>query len=225
MKPYLYKFLLFSVVLLFSSCEKLEITNNERLLVKGKIVDQNGNAIPNIPIKTEASNYILAKTRTDDNGNFELTSLNANTDPLHVLVNIATSLYFENENTEYASKVYSSEGANKQLLLDMGTVTLNGLGTFSIFLKNLPGDTNTVEYTFSYASKVCRLPLEFNSNDVCEFDQSTQDFLEVNSQNRTISGESILGTVAIFEYKLNNEPKQTIEIPVTNPPVNYVFEY
>jgi hypothetical protein len=225
MKPYLYKILLFSAVLLFSSCEKLEITNNQRLLVKGKIVDQNGNAIPNIPIKTEASNYILAKTRSDANGNFELTSLNANTDPLHVLVNIASSIYFENENPDYASKVYSSEGPNRQLLLDLGTVTLNDLGTFSIFLKNLSGDTNTVEYTLSYASKVCRLPLESNNNDDCEFDQRDQGILETNSQNRTISGESILGTVAIFEYKLNNEPTQTIEIPVTNPPVNYVFEY
>ena len=225
MKFHLYKILLFSAVLIFTSCEKLEITNNERLLVKGKVVDQNGDALPYISIRTEAVNRSLATTRSDANGNFELTSLNANTDPLHVLVNIASNLSLENDNPDYASKVYSSESANSQLLLDLGTVTLSGLGSFSVLLKNIPSDNNTVEYTLSYASKVCRLPLEFNSNDTCEFDQSTQDFLEVNSQNRTISGESILGTVAIFEYKLNNEPTQTIEIPVTNPPVNYVFEY
>lgn len=224
MKSSLYKIILFGVLLLFSSCEKLEITNNERLLVKGKIVDQNGNALSNISIKTEAVNRILSKTSTDANGNFELTSLNANTDPLHVLVNIASSINFENENPDYASKVFSSEGENEQLLLDMGTVTLSGLGSFSLLLKNLPGDNNTVEYTLSYTSIVCHLSLEFN-NDVCEFDQSTQDFLDVNSENRTIGGESILGSVAVFEYKLNNGPAQTIEIPVTNPPVNYVFEY
>jgi len=224
MKSYLYKIILFTVILSFSSCEKLEITNNERLLVKGKIVDQNGNALSNISIKTEAVNRILAKTSTDANGNFELTSLNASTDPLYVLVNIESNFYFENENPDYASKVYSSEDANKQLLLDLGTVTLSGLGSFSLLLKNLPGDNNTVEYTLSYTSKVCHLPLEFN-NDICEFDQSTQDFLEVNSQNRTIGGESILGSVAVFEYKVNGGSTQTIEIPVTNPTTTYVFEY
>ncbi|MDN3723830.1 carboxypeptidase-like regulatory domain-containing protein [Aequorivita sp. SDUM287046] len=212
-------------LLLFQSCEKLEITNNERLLVKGKIVDQNGNALANIPIKTEAVNRILAKTTTDTNGNFAFTSLNANTDPLHVLVNIAANFELENENPDYASKVFSSEGGNEQLLLDLGTITLSNLGSFSMLLKNLHGDNNTVEYTLSYTSKVCRLPLEFNNNDACEFDQSTEGFLDATSQNRTLGEESVIGTVAIFEYRLNNEPTQTIEIPVTNPPVNYVFEY
>src|SRR5690606_15662275 len=110
-----------------------------RLLVKGKVVDENGNALPYISIKTEAVNRSLANTRSDANGNFELTSLNANTDPLHVLVNIASSINFENENPDYSSNVYTSEGANSQLLLDLGTITLSGLGSFSLYLKNLSG--------------------------------------------------------------------------------------
>lgn len=225
MKLHLYKILLFSAVLLFTSCEKLEITNNERLLVKGKVVDENGNALPNISIKTEAVNRSLANTRSDANGNFELTSLNANTDPLHVLVNIASSINFENENPDYSSKVYTSEGANSQLLLDLGTITLSGLGSFSLYLKNLSGDNNSLEYTLSYTSKVCRLSLESNSNPFCELDQVENGFADPTSENRTLNRESILGSVAIIEYKLNNGATQTIEIPVTNPPTTYVFEY
>ncbi len=225
MKLHLYKILLFSAVLLFTSCEKLEITNNERLLVKGKVVDENGNALPNISIKTEAVNRSLANTRSDANGNFELTSLNANTDPLHVLVNIASSINFENENPDYSSKVYTSEGANSQLLLDLGTITLSGLGSFSLYLKNLSGDNNSLEYTLSYTSKVCRLSLESNSNPFCELDQVENGFADPTSENRTLNRESILGSVAVFEYKLNNGATQTIEIPVTNPPTTYVFEY
>lgn len=225
MKSHIYKSFLLLIVFAFSSCEKLDISDNQRLLIKGKIVDPNGEALVNIPIKTQAVNHILAKTTTDNNGNFEFTSLNANTDPLHVLINIAANFELENENPDYASKVFTSKGANEQLLLDLGTVTLNDVGSFSLLLKNLPGDNNTVQYSLSYTSKVCRLPLEFNSQDTCQFDQSTEGFLDATSQNRTLGYESITGTNAVFEYKLNDEPTQTIEIPVTNPPATYVFEY
>lgn len=226
MKYHLYKTLIFSILLLAtSSCEKLEITNNQRLLVKGRIVDQNGNALPNITIKTEAVNRILAKTRSDANGNFEFTSLNANNDPLHVLANIASNFDFQNENPDFASKVFTSEGANQSVLLDLGSVILNDLGSFSLYLKNLSGDENSVEYTLSYTSKVCRLSLNGNLNESCELNQRENGFANPTSESRTLNLESILGSIAIFEYSLNGGPTQTIEIPVTNPPTNYVFEY
>ena len=226
MKSYFYKILIFSVVLSATSCvERLDISSNERLLVKGKIVDQNGNPLQNISIHTNAVYKTLASATSDAVGDFQFTSLNANDKPLMVLINIADPFSLENENSDYSSKIYSSGVANRDLLIDLGTVTLNGVGTFSLFLKNLSGDDNYLKYTLSYTSNICNLPFNANGNDFCELDQSENGNFNPTSENRTINRESILGTFAIFEYELNNGPAQTIEIPVTNPPTTYVFEY
>jgi hypothetical protein len=226
MKHHFFKILMLSVVLSAIGCvEKLDVSSNERLLVKGTVVDQNGNPLQNISIKTGAVLKTLASTNSDASGHFEFTSLNANDKPLSVLVNIDYPIDLENGNPDYSSKVYSSGVANRNLLLDLGTVTLNGVGTFSLFLKNQPGDNNSLSYTLSYTSNICNLPINANGNDFCELDQTESNYFDQNSENRTINRESILGSFAVFEYSLNNEPTQTIEIPVTNPPTNYVFEY
>ena len=225
MMRFSYKIFLFAALFLFNSCERLEISHNQRLLVKGKIIAEGGEPIPNISVKTEALNSTLANTRTDADGNFKFTSLNVNESSLYVLINKEFKLSLENENTDYASKIFTSETDNEQLLIDLGTVKLGPVGTFSLQLINLPGDENFMEYTLSYSSKVCYLPIGFNSTDSCQFDQTIRGELDQSSQNRSFTEESILGTVAVFEYKLNNGPSQTIEIPVTYPPTNYVFEY
>lgn len=226
MKRHFLKILTLSVLLLAIGCtEKLDISSNERLLVKGKVVDQNGNPLQNIYIRTSAVYRTLASTKSDALGNFEFTSLNANDNPLFVNVNIAEEIGSEIDNPDYASKIYSSGVANRDLLLDLGTIYLNGIGTLSLFLKNVAGDDNFLEYTLSYTSNICKLPLNANGNDFCELDQTESNSFGPTSENRTINRESILGSFAIFEYKFNNGPTQTIEIPVTNPPTNYVFEY
>lgn len=225
MKHHFYKILILSVLLLATaSCEKLDITNNKRILVKGTVVDQNGNALKDIPLYTEAFSKNLASAHSDASGKFEFTSLNVSNTPLKVLVNRAHALDYENELPEYSSKIYTSQMTNRDLLLDLGTITLGGVGTLSIYLRNESGDNN-LEYTLSYTSKVCHLPLSGSGNTTCELDQIENEAYGPTSQNQNISRESILGSVALFEYSLNNEPKQTIEIPVTNPTTNYVFEY
>lgn len=225
MKHHFYKILTL-VVLLFAvaSCEKLDITNNERILVKGRVVDQNGNPLKDIPLYTEAFSKVLTSAHSDDSGTFAFTSLNVSNTPLKVLVNISHEWGNENEFIEFSSRIYTSQLANRNLLIDLGTITLGSVGTLSLYLKN-ESRANNLIYTISYTSKVCNLPLNGNGNNSCDRNQIESGANGPTSQNQTISLESILGSVALFEYSLNNEPKQTIEIPVTNPPTNYVFEF
>ena len=221
MKHHFYKILTLLVLLFaIASCEKLDITNNERILVKGTVVDQNGNPLQNIPFYTEAFSKKLASANSDASGKFEFTSLNVNNTSLKVLVNRD----YENQLPEYSSQIYTSQMVNRDLLIDLGTITLGAVGTLSIYLRNQSG-ANNLEYTLSYTSKVCYLPLSGNGNTSCDLDQIENGAYGPTSQNQNISRESILGSAALFEYSLNNEPKQTIEIPVTNPTTNYVFEY
>lgn len=225
MKHHFYKILTLLVLLFtIASCEKLDITSNNRILVKGMVVDKNGNPIQGIPFYTEAFSKVLASAHSDDSGHFEFTSLNINNTPLKVLVNIAHESSYENEFPEYSSKIYTSQLANRNLLIDLGTIFLGEVGTLSLYLKN-ESRANNLIYTLSYTSKVCNLPLNGNGNNSCDRNQIESGANGPTSQNQTISLESILGSVALFEYSLNNEPKRTIEIPVTNPPTNYVFEY
>lgn len=225
MKHHFYKILTLSVLLLITvSCEKLDITNNKRILVKGRVVDQNGKPLEHIPFFTEAFSKKLASSYSDATGKFEFTSLNVNNTPLKVLVNRVRILGDENELPEYSSQIYTSELANRDSLIDLGTIILGQVGTLSIYLRNESQDNN-LEYSLSYTSKVCHLPLNGQGNNSCNLDQKENGSYGPTGENKNISRESILGTVALFEYSLNNEPKQTIEIPITNPPTNYVFIY
>lgn len=225
MKHCSYKIFLFAFLLSFYGCEKVYITDNERLLVKGKIVDQNGDPLSNIYVVTSAENKTIAHARTDSDGNFEFTSLNADNNNFYFLVNAKYGNIFENENPNYPVRVYKSETPNTSLKLDYGTITLNDLGGFSLMLKNLPGDENSLQYKISYTTIICHLPLEPGGNNTCETDQIIEGNLTASSENRTFQSESIVGTHAIFEYSLNGMPVQTIEYPVTNPQTNYVFEF
>lgn len=226
MKHNLHKIILLSIILSATSCaERLDISDNERLLVKGTLVDDNGSPIPNISILTNAANKIMASAKSDASGYFEFTSLNASNDSFMVLVNIAAPYTSEVENAFYSGKIYFSEAGERDPLLNLGTVTLKGVSTFSIFLKNLPGDENFITYTLSYSSNICKVPLNANGNDFCELDITQNNTLNPTSETRTIERNSILSSIAFFEYSLNGEPAQTIEIPVTNPPTTYVFEY
>lgn len=225
MKHHFYKILTLAVLLFaIASCEKLDITDNERILVKGTVVDQNGNPLKDIPFFTEAFSKVLASTHSDANGKFEFTSLNVNNTPLKVLVNIGHEWDNENEFIQYSSRIYTSQLGNRNLLIDLGTITLGEVGTLSIYLRNESGENN-LEYSLSYPSTICRISLSGSGNNSCDRDQTENGSYGPTSQNQNISRGSIVGSVALFEYSLNNEPKQTIEIPVTNPPTNYVFEY
>ncbi|MGO3182191.1 MAG: carboxypeptidase-like regulatory domain-containing protein [Aequorivita sp.] len=225
MKHYFYKMLLFSGILIAnSSCEQLDITDNQRILIRGHVVDQNGNPLENISLHTESLNKIIASAPSDASGNFEMTSLNANYNPLKILVNLSHSFDDQNAFPDYSSRIYSSDMANQDLLIDLGTIVLSEIGTLSIYLRN-ESRSNNLEYTLSYTSKVCHLPLSGSENNPCELDRIENRSYGPTAENQNISRESVLGTVAIFEYSLNNEATQTIEIPVTNPPTNYVFEY
>lgn len=227
MKQNLLKFLLFAILLSLTSClgDDVDIESNRRLLVKGKITDTQGEPLSNISVVTSAFGDELGRTNTDADGNFYLVSLDEQFDPLDILINV-NDFYNPNINEDYASISYISTEHTKRVLYDLGTIALgkNALLNFSFI--NLPGDENILTYTIRYTPSLCQLPLNvLNPPENCDLAEDRSGILSATSENEIISIYSIQETNVIFEYSLNNNPTQTIEIPLTNLETNYVFEY
>ncbi|PHR12297.1 MAG: hypothetical protein COA40_08505 [Aequorivita sp.] len=227
MKLNLFRLLLLASMVLFIAClgDDVDIDNNRRILVKGKIVDKEGNPLPDIIIVTSANSDPLGQTQSDASGNFRLISLDEEFDPLDVLINIDPFFYL-NVDYDYSSLAYRSSVHNDRLLYDLGTIILGDKAELNLTFNNLLGDENTLGYTIKYTPANCELPLNVtNPPDNCDLAAIREGDLNPISENTTVSIESILGSTVLLEYSLNFEPVQTIEIPLTNLDTNYVFEY
>lgn len=227
MGKHILKFLLLSILLSLTSClgDDVDIENNRRLLVKGKVIDPTGNPLPNISIITSANDDPLGQTRSDGSGNFSLISLDEQFDPLDILINV-DNFYSIPINEEYSTRSYFSEAHTNRLLYNLGTIVLSKRATLNFTFNNIPGDENTLTYTIKYTPANCELPLNvFDPPENCDLNASFEGNFNSISENKTIHVESILETNVILEYSINFEPTQTIEIPLTNLETNYVFEY
>ncbi|MCB0464769.1 MAG: carboxypeptidase regulatory-like domain-containing protein [Aequorivita sp.] len=227
MKQNFLKFLLLLTVLTTVSClgDDVDIENNRRLLIKGKVTDTQGNALPNIPVITSALGDALGQTTTDANGNFRLISLDEQFDPLDIFINV-DNFYNQQVNQDYSSRAYFSQQHVNRVLYDMGSITLGKMAELKLTLNNNGGDQNTVSYEILYTPSACELPLNvYNPPSDCNLSEMKTGSLMPSSENQIISIYSIQGENVVFNYSLNSGDTQTIEIPLTNASNTYVFEY
>ncbi len=214
------------LALFVSGCyDPLNIENNRRVYVTGKIVDIDGNPIPNITVKTEGGNDIIDFTKSDILGNFEMISLDELTDPLSILIN--TESQFGNlNNDQYSGKVFFSEINNNFIDYPLGNIVLRPMAELNFQLVNNPGDENVLTYSLNIVYDICNVNMDIDGfGGDCQLQGGFPTTLTPNSENIDSIYYSIQGTTAIFEYQLNNDPAQTVEIPLTNPQNTYVFEY
>ena len=64
------------IPILFTQCNDIE--NDRRILVKGKVVDINNVPQPNLQVYTSIGSGILGEGVTNNNGEFDFTSLSSN---------------------------------------------------------------------------------------------------------------------------------------------------
>lgn len=233
-KIYMSQLLLLGVFLLFQSCQ-VQIMDNRRILISGTIVDNDNNPIPNISVRSQTHGEILGETVSDANGQFQYTSLESETNyPFDIMVNLKTyssGWYGDNnswllENSNYSAKNYYNYSRNRnQSHYSLGAIQLSAPAQFSLFLNNIRGDNNTVSFKLEYETAICKIDLNIGDLENCYFEDESYRRLDQNTENFEINLESRLGTTLLFKYKLNNDPEQTISIPLTNPENSYVFEY
>lgn len=236
MKPkYFIQGILLGILLLLQSCQ-IDIMNNRRILVKGRIVDSNNNPIANISVRSETSNEsTLGETVSDKNGEFQFTSLiTEGTYPYDIVVNLKSYRNYWNdgyefgdlENLNYSGKRYFNNTRNRDAsLYNLGTIQLNEVAKFTLLLQNTPGDTNTLAFRLDYETAICKIDLITNGPEDCQVRDVIYQQLDSTSSNLQINLQSQLDTNVLFKYVLNGEPEQIISIPLSNPETTYVFEY
>jgi hypothetical protein len=229
-------------LLLLQSCH-VQIENDRRIAVNGRVVNSEGNPIQNISVRCETNGEILGEGVSDENGNFKFVSLESeNSSVLDILVNVKQNSYDydefyydlnyaygtgDPENEEYSGVRYSNTENNRdRSSYNLGQIQLNGFATLNLLLNNNPGDENFVSYLLEYTNDVCQIELNETNNEIdCRFSEDYFTVLEPESTNTEVTLKSQLGTIVLFNYQINNEPAQIISIPLTNPVNTYVFEY
>lgn len=218
-------FLLCAIITLSCFGDDVDIQNNRRLLVKGKITDTQGKALPNISVITSSLGDVLGQTSTDASGNFKLVSLDEQFDPLDIFINV-DNFFIQDINYSYSSNAYYSPEKVDRVLYDLGTIVLGKRAILNFTFTNNPGDQNTLSYELIFTPSDCELPINVTDPpENCNLSESYSEFLTPSSENQTISINSIQGEDVIFKYSLNGNPTQTIEITLTNEENTYVFEY
>lgn len=228
------------ILLLLQSCEP-EIKDDFRILVKGSIVDSQNNPVPNISVRCQTYSIILGQAVSDANGQFQFTSLEVESyNSLNILVNMKSNNYYDwnydyyegglnydlTENPDYSGKQYFSNSQNRPAATyNLEKIQLNEASRLAVLFTNIPGDNNAVAYKLEYDSAICLIDLNLNDSEECHFDDDFYQQLDINSNNFQINLNSQLGTTVKLKYILNNDPEQTISIPLTNLENTYVFEY
>ena len=229
--------LLLGILLLFQSCQ-VQISNDRRILITGNIVDSSNNPLSNISVRCGTKGEILGETVSDANGHFQFTSLESDSYySLDIMVNLQSNAYDWGsnynteliENTAYSAKHYYVDlndfRDREKSSYNLRRIELKEPAELLFLLNNIPGDNNTLSFILEYEKTICEIDLNSIDHETCLVIEDTNRQLDENSSNTQFNLKSQLGTTVIFKYILNNDPEQTISIPLTNSENTYVFEY
>lgn len=231
----LFPMLLLLVGVWLQSCDP-QIMDDRRILVKGSILDAQNNPVPNIKVRCQTYALVLGEAVSDANGQFQFTSLDAESyNGLNIMVNMKSGSYYYDDdfyydaidNPAYSAKHYYTTETNRPAqTYDLGTVKLNDAAQLTVFFNNLPGDNNSVTYKFEYDGSICKTDLTSPESENCDLDDNDYyQLIDSSTENFQVDINSQLGTTVLLKYAFNNEPEQTISIPLINTENTYVFEY
>jgi hypothetical protein len=221
--------LLIITILSFSSCAKTDIANNIRVLVKGKVVNQNNEPIKNASVEvftdanaTGANRVLLGQGFSDDLGVFEITSLFGSNDLFYVEVSYA------NDFSRYRYQTNTSEFAPEDLTFALQIVTLKNLSTFNYNIRRESAEGTTLDFSFRYTDPQCSQIFDDGilneSTSYCfperTFNRQLSDNIP-NAENRQFIVP--LSDTVMFTYSINNG-SQITEVIIVNT-ANYEFEF
>lgn len=225
-----FRFLSFLVVFaLLYNCAETDVDNNVRVIVTGKVVDQNNAPISDAEIKitTEASGngaleVLLAEGFSDTNGQFEITSLFGSNDIFEIQISNGNSF------SKYTYITNTVEFIPEDLEFNLGNIELKALSSFSYSITRESGLGNTLDYSLEYMSTECFQVFE---NEQLNLNQSFCNELQnrarqlnderPNEEDRTLIVP--LDSEVIFRYSINGgeEISEILTINTTD----YEFEF
>lgn len=215
--------------LIIFGCAETEVDNNIRVLVKGKVVDQNNLPInnANIEVYTDANTpgalpVLLGLGTTDNLGGFEITSLFGSNSIFYVEV------FLDNQFSKYTFQTTTPDFYLEDLIFDLQTVTLNQISIFNYSITRSSPDGTSLEFSFKFSDPDCFQTFDEGilneQQSFCFQDRMVSRILNDTRPNVDDAQFIIPLNASIeFTYKINDGPEVT-EIINSNT-TNYEFEF
>lgn len=225
----------------FLSCSEIE--DNSRIAFQLKVVDDANQPIPDIAINSyafretvsipfiilfEGFEGILGVGNTDDQGEVTLVSLEPNRELNQVGVMINTNEQFEGTpiNEEYGVVIYQLDSivdVNELIILPNTILRRNAV--LEIEIIDNPSLEGELAYTITYPTRV----QQFQFPEGESFTNRTTGGAGIPDFSDVLTFETLQNTTAIFEYTITSNTgdvmSNTVEIPINQETVQYVFEF
>lgn len=232
MKKKFYGALALCALAVFSYNCAFDIEDNTRVLVKGTLVDSQGNPLQDILVSSKGDDNNLGSQLSQADGTFEYTSLESNR-VYDIFINEQN--FFSGSgvigNTDFQQIKYSNvtaSGSRKRDVYDLGTLTLFQRATLLLQINKTSSGNAVLQWELQFTDDRCSFVT--NDSDILEesFCNETNEVDNVQNNDRPDfeqSYETLLDTEATFNYTIDNGPLQSIQIIINQENTDYVFEY
>ncbi|MUU79444.1 dioxygenase family protein [Winogradskyella endarachnes] len=223
------------MIMILTSCDT-SFESNTRLLVKGKVVDSDGNPVENAeistytyrgtgffiyPAPTGSTEYLLGKNVSDANGDFSVISLYDNSSDFSIEIKA------NEDYSEYIYRTSTYDYTPDDYLINLQEVTLNNLAQATISISRTSGEGNTISYSLNYFYPTCIEVYDegvLNSAETfCNYPSYINNTLDDNLPDTAHTLNVTQGSEISFTYSINNEPEIT-EILIVDVS-NYQFNF
>ena len=212
-KSFLFAFLLISLF----GC--VDVEDNKRSHIKGKILDGLENPVRDITIKSEAR-YNLGEDISDLQGNFDFTSLVSNAKYFKIKINERNSSSY---NEEWCSVSYHFENKDLPNSFAFDTIRLNKKVNFHFKTERVSSTepvyvvVKTVKPDVEYAVNFSHLGFE-------KYQVFTKNISPIEPDINE-SFEAVENTEVSIAYQIGNSATQQVNIPLNQSEVTYVLSY
>lgn len=223
-------FLLLFACLFYSCSDEVQIEDDRRMQISGKINSSEPAEISVVAFGTREidpptnPDKILGFSKSDNSGNFSFTSLDTESHNLLIAINPET---LESYNENKGSYYFYDDTGKHQLSYNFQQINLPANIEFEFNIENTSGSTDTLYYSFKYEKTVRYF--QKTTNGFEEVEDNTH-YVPVNqmlplSEPRVhqirLAGNSDLR----FIYHFNDEAAQEITVNVNPETSSYDFEY
>jgi hypothetical protein len=216
--------LIFCILFLATSCE-IQYDGETKMVVTGKLIDENGNSLPekDIEITVEGGEYLLSPAddlisygKSDQNGNFTfIFPAPKNGNRIYISINDII-----NQHNEFQSKTYIvTENNLENYKLDLKNITLYKNESITT-LKLLLNQTSTKKHITDIKIEGKQPNSYIDLNPL----QNNSDYL--NTNYFVIKNQTIVLKYTTLDY--SNTPTPTtnsISVPIANDAVTYTITY
>ncbi len=213
--------------------------DNTRLLIKGKIVDENNQPILNSEIKVfvrRDSDFLFSLGASNENDGVFLgraTSANDGTFSIITLLgedeDFVIEIYGGDDYSKYMYRTNTETFIPDDYLIDLETIILARRAAFEFNITRTSPTGTELQYNFDYFSIPC---LEVYDNGVLNEEETS--CYEQRNRNRFLNDErpdslgdffSFLGSEVVFTYSINGQPEVTEILTIDETEVQFNFNY